>query len=99
MKNMRVDVYTDSTLTTLVNGTTFLSISAVNVSTKTLTLAGTDFASVTAGHYIVPRNSVGKDMAGIGRSPRTPARSSASTRRCTSCGRATRSTTARSPSR
>lgn len=67
MRNMRVDVYTDSTLTTLVNSTTYLSIDSIAVSTKTLTLAGTDFASVTAGHYIVPRDSVGKDMAGIGK--------------------------------
>lgn len=65
MKNMRVDVYSDSALTTLVNATTFLSIYAVDVKNKKLTLAGTDFASVAGDHYIVPRNSVGKDMAGV----------------------------------
>lgn len=67
MRNMRVDVYTDSTLVTKVTSTTYLTIYSIAVSTKTLTLAGTDFASVDAGHYIVPYNSVGKDMAGVGK--------------------------------
>jgi hypothetical protein len=67
MKNMRVDVYTDSTLSSKVNSTTYLTVYSVAVSTKTITLAGTDYASVDTGHYIVPRNSVGKDMAGIGK--------------------------------
>lgn len=65
MKNMRVDVYSDSTLVTKVNGTTYLSIYTIDVKNKKLTLAGTDYASVDADHYIVPRNSVGKDMAGV----------------------------------
>lgn len=67
MRNMRLDVYTDSTLSSKVTSTTYVSIYSIAVATKTLTLAGTDFASIDVGHYLVPFNSVGKDMAGIGK--------------------------------
>lgn len=67
MRNMRLDVYSDSTLVTKITSTTYVSIYSISVSTRTLTLAGTDFASIDTGHYLVPYNSVGKDMAGIGK--------------------------------
>lgn len=65
MKNMRVDVYTTSALTTKVGTGATLVINSIDVANRTLVLSGTDFASVLADHYIVPRNSVGKDMAGV----------------------------------
>ncbi len=67
MKNMRVDVYTSSALSSKVGTGATLVINSVDVANKTLVLSGTDYASVLADHYIVPRNSVGKDMAGVGK--------------------------------
>lgn len=67
MKNMRVDVYTTSALSSKVGTGAYLVINSVDVANRTLTLSGTDYASVLADHYIVPRNSVGKDMAGVGK--------------------------------
>jgi len=65
MKNMRVDVYTTSALSSKVGTGAALVINSVDVGNRTLTLSGTDYVSVLADHYIVPRNSVGKDMAGV----------------------------------
>lgn len=65
MKNMRVDVYSDVALTTKVGTGATLVIDSVDVANRTLVLSGTDHASILADHYITPRNSVGKDMAGV----------------------------------
>lgn len=65
MKNMRVDVYTTSALSSKVGTGATLVVDSVDVANRTIVLSGTDFASVLADHYIVPRNSVGKDMAGV----------------------------------
>lgn len=67
MKNMKVDVYTTSALSSKVGTGVTLVVDSVDVANRTLTLSGTDYASVLADHYIVPRNSVGKDMAGVGK--------------------------------
>ena len=67
MKNMRVDVYTSSALSSKVGTGATLVINSIDVANRTLVLSGTDYASVLADHYIVPRNSVGKDMAGVGK--------------------------------
>ncbi len=67
MKNMRVDVYTTSALSSKVGTGATLVINSIDVANRTLVLSGTDYASVLADHYIVPRNSVGKDMAGVGK--------------------------------
>ncbi len=67
MKNMRVDVYTTSALSSKVGTGATLVVNSVDVANRTITLSGTDYASVLATHYIVPRNSVGKDMAGVGK--------------------------------
>lgn len=65
MRNMRCDVYTDTTLVTKVGTGAVLTLSAVDVANKTLSFTGTDYASIVADCAIVPRNSVGSDMAGI----------------------------------
>jgi hypothetical protein len=65
MKGMRVDVYTTNALSTKVGTGATLVVDKVDVANRTLTLSGTDYASILADHYIVPRNSVGKDMAGV----------------------------------
>lgn len=49
-----VDVYTDSTLATKVNTNAALQVLSVNVAARQFLLDGTDYASVSANHVIVP---------------------------------------------
>lgn len=52
-----VDVYADSTLASKVTSTTYLQVVAVDVENRTITLDGTDYASVTTNNVIVPYNT------------------------------------------
>jgi len=49
-----VDVYADSTLASKVTATTYLQVVSVDIANRTITLDGTDYASVTANNVIVP---------------------------------------------
>ena len=49
-----VDVYADSTLASKVTSTTYLQVVSVDIANRTITLDGTDYASVTTNNVIVP---------------------------------------------
>ena len=72
MKNMKLDVDTDGTFATQINTNAAMTITKVDVANKQITVSGADYASILAGHYLVPRNSVTfggtpahKQMAGL----------------------------------
>ena len=52
-----VDVYTDATLATKVTTTTYLQVVGIDVANRQILLDGTDYASVAAGHVLVPYNT------------------------------------------
>lgn len=76
MKNMRLQVYNSALSTLKGAASTWIQVDAVNVSTRTLTLTGKNSAGDTdtawtggtaaaTSDVLVPKGSVGKDMAGV----------------------------------
>lgn len=76
MKNMRLQVYNSALSTLKGAASTWIQVDAVNVSTRTLTLTGKNSAGDTdtawtggtaavISDVLVPKGSVGKDMAGV----------------------------------
>ena len=76
MKNMRLQVYNSALSTLKGAASTWIQVDAVNVSTRTLTLTGKNSAgdadtawtggtAAATSDVLVPKGSVGKDMAGV----------------------------------